>query len=127
MFPDRGRSDVPPFLPPLSPLSLARLITQDYSSHSHLGLLTSGSFVPGDPEGCVCRGPREDISKGGDHLLGLVVPFRDRFEELMEFAPHIHSFLTAQNVKHKIFVINQVQGVAVNVKVLFILYCIYLY
>ena len=42
------------------------------------------------------------------HQLAVVVPFRNRFEELLEFAPHIHSFLLRQNVQHQIWVINQV-------------------
>ena len=42
------------------------------------------------------------------HKLCILVPFRDRFEELLEFAPYIHKFLHNQNVHHKIYVINQV-------------------
>ena len=42
------------------------------------------------------------------HKLCVIVPFRDRFEELMEFLPHMHRFLNAQHVRHKILVINQV-------------------
>ena len=41
------------------------------------------------------------------HQLAVVVPFRNRFEELLEFAPHIHNFLLRQNVQHQIWVINQ--------------------
>lgn len=40
--------------------------------------------------------------------LGIIVPFRERFDELLEFVPHIHSFLKNQNVLHEIFIINQV-------------------
>lgn len=40
--------------------------------------------------------------------LGIVIPFRERFDELLEFVPHIHSFLKNQDVLHEIFVINQV-------------------
>ncbi|KAL1137946.1 hypothetical protein AAG570_009641 [Ranatra chinensis] len=50
----------------------------------------------------------------GRHLLGVVVPFRDRFEELLEFAPHLHEFLRAQNIDHRIFVINQVDQYRFN-------------
>lgn len=46
----------------------------------------------------------------GNHKLAVVVPFRDRFEEMMEFVPHIHSFLLRQNVAHRILVINQVDS-----------------
>lgn len=40
--------------------------------------------------------------------LGIIVPFRERFDELLEFVPHIHSFLKNQSVLHEIFVVNQV-------------------
>ena len=43
----------------------------------------------------------------GSHKLCILVPFRDRFEELLEFAPYISSFLTDQNVDHEIYILNQ--------------------
>lgn len=46
-----------------------------------------------------------------NNKLGIVIPFRERFDELLEFVPHIHSFLKNQNVLHEIFVINQVNNV----------------
>ena len=42
------------------------------------------------------------------HKLAVVVPFRDRFEELQEFVPHMHKFLNNQKIQHSIYVINQV-------------------
>jgi hypothetical protein len=44
-----------------------------------------------------------------DHVLCLLVPFRDRFDELTEFVPAITEFLKKQNISHYIFVINQVK------------------
>ena len=41
------------------------------------------------------------------HQLAVIVPFRNRYEEMMEFVPHIHGFLERQDVKHKIWIINQ--------------------
>ena len=41
------------------------------------------------------------------HQLVVVVPFRNRHDEMMEFVPHIHSFLSRQRVRHQIWVINQ--------------------
>lgn len=41
------------------------------------------------------------------HHLSVIVPFRNRLEELMQFIPHIHSFLTRQGVSHTIRVIHQ--------------------
>lgn len=44
----------------------------------------------------------------GPHQLGIVVPFRNRFEELLDFVPHMHSYLNKKKVRHKIYVIDQV-------------------
>ncbi|XP_035671837.1 beta-1,4-galactosyltransferase 7-like [Branchiostoma floridae] len=49
-----------------------------------------------------------DNKKWGPHKLAVVVPFRDRFEELLVFVPHIHKFLNEQKVRHKIYVVNQI-------------------
>ena len=56
--------------------------------------------------------PRDAIDDGDDeswgpHKMALVVPFRDRFDEILEFVPHMDNFLNAQRVRHKIFIINQ--------------------
>ena len=48
------------------------------------------------------------IDQASEHSLCLLIPFRDRFEELTEFVPRITEFLKRQNVNHKIIVINQV-------------------
>ncbi len=45
-----------------------------------------------------------------NHTLAVVVPFRDRFEEMLQFVPHIHRFLSRQDVDHCIWVINQVDS-----------------
>ena len=44
----------------------------------------------------------------GEHKLCILVPFRDRFEELLEFAPYITKFLSEQKVDHEIYVLHQV-------------------
>ena len=43
----------------------------------------------------------------GTHQLAVLVPFRDRYEELLQFAPHMHTFLNRQRIRHQIWVINQ--------------------
>ncbi|XP_076061435.1 beta-1,4-galactosyltransferase 7 isoform X2 [Oratosquilla oratoria] len=48
------------------------------------------------------------------HKLAILIPFRDRFEELLEFAPHISEFLNRQKKNHHIFVINQVDNLRFN-------------
>jgi hypothetical protein len=44
------------------------------------------------------------------HKLCIIVPFKDRYEELMTFAPYISSFLAGQGVQHEITVVNQADG-----------------
>jgi hypothetical protein len=53
---------------------------------------------------------QQQLDQGGAeslHQLAVIVPFRNRYEEMIEFVPHIHNFLERQNVKHKIWIINQ--------------------
>ena len=51
-----------------------------------------------------------DDKSWGRHKLAVIVPFRDRFEELLEFAPHIHKYLNKQKIRHHIYVINQIDN-----------------
>ncbi len=44
------------------------------------------------------------------HKLAVLVPFRNRFEEMMDFVPHIHKFLKRQNSSHHIWVVKQVDA-----------------
>lgn len=46
--------------------------------------------------------------KSSQHRLAILVPFRDRFDELLIFAPHMQKFLAKQNLDYHIFVLNQV-------------------
>ncbi|MGH0155903.1 UNVERIFIED_CONTAM: hypothetical protein FKN15_030115 [Acipenser sinensis] len=55
-----------------------------------------------------------DDPSWGPHKLALLIPFRERFEELMVFVPYMHSFLNKLKVRHKIFVINQVDHYRFN-------------
>ncbi|XP_054710160.1 beta-1,4-galactosyltransferase 7-like [Uloborus diversus] len=56
----------------------------------------------------------DDHETWGIHRLAVIVPFKDRFEELLQFAPHIHRFLNAQKIRHKLYVINQVDKLRFN-------------
>ena len=44
----------------------------------------------------------------GPHKLAIIIPFRDRFDELVEFVPYMHKFLNQQKVRHRFIVVNQV-------------------
>lgn len=50
----------------------------------------------------------DDTDKDKLHTLALIIPLRDRFEELLEFASYMDRYLNEQHVQHKVFVINQV-------------------
>ena len=49
-----------------------------------------------------------------EHKLAIVVPFRDRFDELLLFVPHISKYLAAKSVTFKIYVVNQVDKFRFN-------------
>nr|XP_043874077.1 beta-1,4-galactosyltransferase 7 isoform X2 [Solea senegalensis] len=55
----------------------------------------------------------DDLS-WGPHKLALIVPFRERFEELLVFVPFMHTFLNKKKIRHKIIVINQVDHYRFN-------------
>lgn len=46
--------------------------------------------------------------KTSQHRLAILVPFRDRFEELLIFIPYMQKFLDKQDINYHIFVLNQV-------------------
>jgi len=63
-----------------------------------------GNVLAGSPV-LLCDDP-----SWGVHRMAVVVPFRDRFDDLLEFVPALHRFLCAQQVRHQIFIINQVDA-----------------
>ncbi|CAL7939249.1 unnamed protein product [Xylocopa violacea] len=52
--------------------------------------------------------------KSSGHHLAILVPFRDRFEELLIFAQHMKMFLDKQNINYHIFILNQVDRFRFN-------------
>ncbi|KAF4518452.1 hypothetical protein B566_EDAN002107 [Ephemera danica] len=52
------------------------------------------------------------LSSPSQHRLAVLVPFRDRFDELLDFVPHMSNFL--RNLDHHIFVLNQVDHFRFN-------------
>lgn len=48
-----------------------------------------------------------NASLTASHRLAVLVPFRNRFEEMLEFVPHIHQFLNRQSVEHEVWIMNQ--------------------
>ena len=56
----------------------------------------------------------DSVHKKVAHRLAILVPFRDRFEELLIFAPHMKKFLDKQNIDYHIFILNQVDRFRFN-------------
>lgn len=54
------------------------------------------------------------ILRSSPYKLAVLVPFRDRFEELLIFAPYIHKFLNNQGIEHTVFILNQIDGYRFN-------------
>ena len=50
-------------------------------------------------------------SHSGNHRLAIIVPFRNRFEELQEFVPYMKNFLRNQSIVNDIYIVNQVEEV----------------
>ncbi len=46
----------------------------------------------------------------GPHKLAVIVPYRDRFEELMEFLPYMHKYLNMQSIRHQFIIVNQIDS-----------------
>ncbi|KAI5629848.1 beta-1,4-galactosyltransferase 7, partial [Silurus asotus] len=55
-----------------------------------------------------------DDSSWGPHKMAVIVPFRERFEELLVFVPYMHAFLNKKKIRHKILVVNQVDHFRFN-------------
>lgn len=64
--------------------------------------------------------PHNDINEqktpknNGEHKLAIVVPFRDRFDELQLFVPHISKFLINKKINFNIYIVNQVDQYRFN-------------
>jgi len=46
--------------------------------------------------------------------LAVIVPFRERFNQLLAFAPHMDAFLGRQKVCYEFFIMNQIDGYRFN-------------
>ncbi|XP_015597189.1 beta-1,4-galactosyltransferase 7 isoform X2 [Cephus cinctus] len=53
-------------------------------------------------------------SRKSKHRLAILVPFRDRFEELLIFAPHMQKFLAKQDLDYHIFILHQIDRYRFN-------------
>lgn len=65
-------------------------------------------------DSCECGKSDKGTFKNSEHNLAVLVPFRDRFDELIDFIPHLHKFLNLQSINHHIFILNQVDKYRFN-------------
>ncbi|XP_035194935.1 beta-1,4-galactosyltransferase 7 isoform X2 [Oxyura jamaicensis] len=73
-----------------------------------------GRGVPRRPCPPEPQAPPADDPSWGPHRLALLVPFRERFEELLAFVPYMHRFLSKKRIRHHILVLNQVDHFRFN-------------
>ncbi|XP_063086976.1 beta-1,4-galactosyltransferase 7 isoform X4 [Cavia porcellus] len=76
-----------------------------------------GQETPGPLQVCPPELPPEhweEDASWGPHRLAVLVPFRERFEELLVFVPHMHRFLSRKKIQHHIYVLNQVDHFRFN-------------
>ncbi|KAK3921110.1 Beta-1,4-galactosyltransferase 7 [Frankliniella fusca] len=60
------------------------------------------------------RSEPPQLLQRGPHKLAVLVPYRDRFEELLRFIPYMNKFLSHQNINFKIFILNQIDNYRFN-------------
>lgn len=65
------------------------------------------SHLPHQPCPVERQSSSADDPSWGPHKMALIVPFRERFEELLIFVPYMHAFLNKKKIRHKIFIVNQ--------------------
>ncbi|XP_053575801.1 beta-1,4-galactosyltransferase 7 isoform X1 [Bombina bombina] len=92
----------------LSMLWLQLSCTSDVNKRGQLEEMSYPKSCPQVP-----RTVSEDPS-WGPHRLALLVPFRERFEELLSFVPYMHQYLSQKKIRHTIFVINQIDHFRFN-------------
>lgn len=51
---------------------------------------------------------KSDLSNFNSHQMALIIPFRDRYEQLSVFVRHMHPLLKRQKLDYRIFVVEQV-------------------
>lgn len=91
-------------------LVLVSVLWLQISCSSDLTPATDGLLrhPPPLPCGSESQAPAADDTSWGPHKLAVIVPFRERFDELLVFVPFIHAFLNRKRIRHRIFIINQV-------------------
>uniref|UniRef100_A0AAY5EUT8 Beta-1,4-galactosyltransferase n=1 Tax=Electrophorus electricus TaxID=8005 RepID=A0AAY5EUT8_ELEEL len=95
-------------------LVLGSLLWLQLSCSGDLGQAVRDGHAPYQPCPVERRAPAIDDLSWGPHKMAVIVPFRERFEELLIFVPYMHSFLNKKKIRHKILIINQVDHFRFN-------------
>ncbi|XP_037117676.1 beta-1,4-galactosyltransferase 7 isoform X1 [Syngnathus acus] len=98
-------------------LLLASLLWMQLSCSADLAATSSqrdGRHPEQPPPLCRSDSHQRDESTWGPHKMALLVPFRERFDELLVFVPFMHSFLNKKKIAHQILIINQVDHYRFN-------------
>ncbi|XP_060078547.1 beta-1,4-galactosyltransferase 7-like [Ylistrum balloti] len=83
----------------------------NYDSDKHFNPLD-----PVIPRGEPQQGARSDLGDADQppHKMALIIPYRDRLEELLQFVPYMYNYLNGKHIAHRIYVINQVDNFRFN-------------
>nr|CAH7756753.1 unnamed protein product [Callosobruchus chinensis] len=82
--------------------------------HDECNSYSGAAPVPLPPPKALLGRGRNAKFKNSKHHMAVLVPYRDRFEELMEFVPYMHRFISNQNINYDIFILNQVDKYRFN-------------
>lgn len=100
-------------------LDILSRLTQSNVLSFILGFVVSGlvymSVLPPQSRPLESSNRENQQSKvGNGHHAAIVVPFRDRFDELEKFVPHLSRFLARKSISHEIWVVNQADQLRFN-------------
>ncbi|XP_027723052.1 beta-1,4-galactosyltransferase 7 isoform X3 [Vombatus ursinus] len=97
-------------------LAFLSLLWLQLSCSGDMSQAGQGQELVSPPKACPFEPPvsLEEDPSWAPHRLAVLVPFRERFEELLVFVPHMHHFLNKKKIRHHIFVLNQVDHFRFN-------------
>ncbi|XP_077430591.1 beta-1,4-galactosyltransferase 7 [Vanacampus margaritifer] len=100
-------------------LLLASLLWLQLSCSSDMAAAAASSQRNGrlpqqPPPPCRPEGRPQEEARWGPHKMALLIPFRERFEELLVFVPFMRAFLNKKKIAHQILIINQVDRFRFN-------------
>lgn len=86
---------------------LGSLLWVQLTCSGDMSQMTGYSHLPHQPCPVERQSSSADDPSWGPHKMALIVPFRERFEEMLIFVPYMHAFLNKKKIRHQIFIVNQ--------------------